>query len=95
MPAKNPPEERLVNLVVALTSTEQGLTKDAILSSVAGYREQFEADLAAALIEMISDPERAAEMGRKSRIRCEEHFSWDVIGTRTVAVYEDAARSVS
>lgn len=58
-------------------------------------REQFEADLAAALIEMISDPERAAEMGRKSRIRCEEHFSWDVIGTRTVAVYEDAARSVS
>ena len=43
MPAKNPPEERLVNLVVALTSTEQGLTKDAILSSVAGYREQFEA----------------------------------------------------
>lgn len=42
-PAKNPPEERLVNLVVALTSTEQGLTKDAILSSVAGYREHSEA----------------------------------------------------
>ena len=34
------PEERLVNLVVALMATEQGLTKDTILSSVAGYREQ-------------------------------------------------------
>ena len=41
--ARNPPEERLVNLVVALMATEQGLTKDAILSSVSGYREQTEA----------------------------------------------------
>lgn len=40
---KGAPEERLVNLVVALMATEQGLTKDTILSSVAGYREQFEA----------------------------------------------------
>ena len=38
-----PPEERLVNLVVALMATEQGLTKDTILSSVSGYREQSEA----------------------------------------------------
>ena len=37
------PEERLVNLVVALMATEQGLTKETILSSVAGYREQWEA----------------------------------------------------
>lgn len=36
------PEERLVNLVVALMATEQGLTKDTILSSVSGYREQSE-----------------------------------------------------
>ncbi|WES65523.1 WYL domain-containing protein [Microbacter sp. GSS18] len=38
--AKIPPEERLVNLVVALMATEQGLTKDTILASVSGYREQ-------------------------------------------------------
>lgn len=37
------PEERLVNLVVALMATEQGLTKETILSSVTGYREQWEA----------------------------------------------------
>lgn len=46
MPSKTtvriPPEERLVNLVVALMATEQGLTKDTILSSVSGYREQSE-----------------------------------------------------
>ncbi|MET0303755.1 MAG: WYL domain-containing protein, partial [Microbacteriaceae bacterium] len=42
-PVKNPPEERLVNLVVALMATEQGLTKDTILGSVTGYREQGEA----------------------------------------------------
>ena len=39
---RNAPEERLVNLVVALMATEQGLTKETILSSVAGYREQSE-----------------------------------------------------
>ncbi|MDT0118185.1 WYL domain-containing protein [Microbacterium sp. PRF11] len=46
MPAtayRSAPEERLVNLVVALMATEQGLTKDTILSSVAGYREQLDA----------------------------------------------------
>jgi proteasome accessory factor B len=32
-----------MNLVVALVATEQGLTKDTILGSVAGYREQSEA----------------------------------------------------
>jgi proteasome accessory factor B len=40
---RSAPEERLVNLVVALMATEQGLTKDTILTSVAGYREQSSA----------------------------------------------------
>ncbi len=43
MAAKIAPEERLLNLVVALMATEQGLTKDTILSTVAGFREQLEA----------------------------------------------------
>jgi len=41
--ARNAPEERLLNLVVALMATDQGLTKDTILGSVSGYREQAEA----------------------------------------------------
>ncbi len=42
-PNRSAPEERLVNLVVALMATEQGLTKETILTSVSGYREQHEA----------------------------------------------------
>ena len=42
MPTHPAPEERLVNLVVALMATQQGLTKDVILSSVSGYREQVD-----------------------------------------------------
>lgn len=42
MATNTAPEERLLNLVVALMATEQGLTKDTILESVAGYREQVE-----------------------------------------------------
>lgn len=41
-PTRVPPEERLVNLVVALMATEQGVTKETILGSVSGYREQAE-----------------------------------------------------
>jgi proteasome accessory factor B len=40
---RSAPEERLLNLVVALMATEQGLTKDTILGSVTGYRELSEA----------------------------------------------------
>lgn len=50
-------------------------------------REQFESDLASALNAMVSDPERAREMGVASRTRVEEHFSWDAIGERTVEFY--------
>lgn len=42
MPTPAAPEERLVNLVVALMATQRGLTKETILASVAGYREQSE-----------------------------------------------------
>jgi len=51
-------------------------------------REKFEADLAASLTDMVSDPERARQMGVASRRRVEEHFSWDTIGVRTVEFYK-------
>jgi len=50
-------------------------------------REKFESDLAGALNAMVSDPDRAREMGVASRRRVEEHFSWDAIGERTVEFY--------
>ncbi|TNU76646.1 glycogen synthase [Miniimonas arenae] len=52
------------------------------------HPERFEADLAAALTRVVSDPARAREMGRAGRTRAEEHFSWGAIGERTIEVYE-------
>ncbi|MCL6424137.1 glycogen synthase [Brachybacterium sp. JHP9] len=49
--------------------------------------EKFVADLAAALVKMVSDPERAKQMGEASRRRATEHFSWTSIAERTLEVY--------
>ncbi|MCR2809899.1 MULTISPECIES: WYL domain-containing protein [unclassified Microbacterium] len=57
---KNPPEERLVNLVVALVATEQGLTKDTILTSVSGYREQTEAGASKDALEKMFERDKEA-----------------------------------
>ncbi|WP_375384428.1 helix-turn-helix transcriptional regulator [uncultured Microbacterium sp.] len=62
-PAKNPPEERLVNLVVALMATEQGLTKDTILTSVAGYREQSEAGASKDALEKMFERDKESLRG--------------------------------
>ena len=42
-PARVPVEERLFSLVLALLATENGLTKNEILSTVQGYRQRFDA----------------------------------------------------
>jgi starch synthase len=49
--------------------------------------DRFVTDLADALIELSTDPARAAVMGAAARRRVEDHFSWDAIGQRTLAVY--------
>ncbi|MDR0592808.1 MAG: glycogen synthase [Bifidobacteriaceae bacterium] len=49
--------------------------------------DRFVADLAAALDEALSDPARASAFGAAARRRAEEHFSWEAIGRRTMAVY--------
>ena len=49
--------------------------------------DAFVDDLATALIELSTDPARAAAMGVAARRRVEDHFSWDAIGQRTLEVY--------
>jgi starch synthase len=49
--------------------------------------EQYVADFAAALNEVVTDPERAAAMGKAGRQRAIEHFSWEAIAERTVELY--------
>lgn len=49
--------------------------------------DRYVADFATALIEVVSDPVRAAEMGRAGRARAIADFSWAAIAERTVEVY--------
>jgi starch synthase len=49
--------------------------------------DRYVADFAAALTEVVSDPDRAAAMGRAGRTRAIESFSWAAIADRTVEVY--------
>ncbi len=49
--------------------------------------DQYVADFAAALIEVVGDPERAREMGRAGRRRAIESFSWGAIAEQTLEVY--------
>ncbi|MCU1550764.1 MAG: putative glycosyl transferase [Glaciihabitans sp.] len=49
--------------------------------------DRFVADLAAALIEVVSDPKLAKKMGAAGRARAEQQFSWEHIATRTNEIY--------
>jgi starch synthase len=49
--------------------------------------DQFVADLAAAINELLADPDRTAALGKAGRQRAVEHFSWDTIATRTLDIY--------
>ena len=54
--------------------------------------ERFVTDLALALNQAVSDPERARRFGEAGRRRAVESFSWSSIGDQTVDVYESALR---
>jgi starch synthase len=49
--------------------------------------DRFVADLAATLIEVVSDPAAARVMGTAGRLRVEREFSWTSIAARTEEIY--------
>ena len=51
------------------------------------HPERFVADFAAAMTELIEDPQRAERMGKAGRRRAVEQFSWSRIAEDTMAVY--------
>jgi alpha-maltose-1-phosphate synthase len=53
---------------------------------------RFVADLALALNQAVSDPQRARLFGQAGRRRAVESFSWSSIGDQTMAVYESVLR---
>jgi starch synthase len=54
--------------------------------------EKFVSEFAAALTEVVSDPERARAMGQAGRRRAEEHFSWESITETTLDVYRSVLK---
>ena len=50
--------------------------------------DQYVADFAAALVSVVSDPERATRMGRAGRQRAMAAFSWNTIAERTRQIYD-------
>ena len=57
--------------------------------------EKFVSEFAAALTEVVSDPERARAMGQAGRRRAEEHFSWESITETTLEVYRSVLKYVA
>ena len=57
--------------------------------------DRFVADLAAAMTDAVSDPDRAREMGRAGRERAVESFSWGSIGDQTHEVYAEVLQARS
>jgi len=53
--------------------------------------DRFVADLAAALIEVVTDPAAARRMGAAGRLRAERDFSWTTIAARTTEIYRSLA----
>jgi starch synthase len=49
--------------------------------------DAFVRDMAAALVDAVSDPERARVRGQAGRLRAQQEFSWSSIAERTAAVY--------
>ena len=50
---------------------------------------QFAKDLAARIVVLLSNPEKAKQMGEAGRKRVEEHFSWTAIAAQTIELYEN------
>jgi len=50
--------------------------------------EQFSRELAARIVDLLQDPEKAKTWGEAGRKRVEQHFSWESIAKQTVDLYE-------
>lgn len=57
------------------------------------HPEQFIDDLARVLTLAVSDPALAKRMGDAARVRASEHFDWNSIAAKTLAVYQSALSS--
>jgi len=84
----------------AVVASDVGGIPEVVVDGVTGvlvhYDEAdprgFEAALASTLTQVLSDPARAAAMGRAGRERAVADFGWDAIATQTLALYAAVLR---
>jgi len=71
---------------------DSGGAPDAVLRGQTGYvvDGRSAAAVAGPLIQLLSDPERAAAMGRKGRVWVEAEWRWDLVAERLAAVLSGA-----
>jgi glycosyltransferase involved in cell wall biosynthesis len=61
---------------------------DGLLSSTAG-------ELAAAINELLANPEKSRRLGEAGYAKVEREFTWDRVASRALAVYEEVARNTA
>ena len=52
-------------------------------------------DLAAKIVTVLTDPARAAELGRQAAARCEQHFYPAAVAAQTIAFYRQVVRTAT
>ena len=58
-----------------------------ILVDYTADHARFEADLAAAISELMADPARLEKYGKAGRLRTQTHFGWDAVAAQTISLY--------
>ena len=58
-----------------------------ILVDYTADHSRFEADLVAAISELMADPARLEEYGKAGRLRAQTHFGWDAVAAQTISLY--------
>ena len=58
-----------------------------ILVDYTSDHSRFEADLAAAIPELMADLARLEKYGKAGRLRAQTHFGWDAVAAQTISLY--------
>jgi starch synthase len=58
-----------------------------ILVDYTADHSHFEAELAAAISELMADPARLEKYGKAGRLRAQTHFGWDAVAAQTISLY--------
>jgi starch synthase len=58
-----------------------------ILVDYTSDHSRFEAELAAAISELMADPARLEKYGKAGRLRAQTHFGWDAVAAQTISLY--------